>query len=91
VAFIKCVGSRDDSKGKSYCSQSLLYVYSQARLSGKRQNTLQSEAYVFYMDVSAPPARGYEEFYHAFAGTPALNTFSGRVSKIYPVKEINWF
>ena len=30
VVFISCVGSRDNAKGLSYCSQDLLHVHRQA-------------------------------------------------------------
>lgn len=80
VVFIKCVGSRDDHKGKGYCSRTCcMYTAKQAhqvleKIPGAR-------AYVFYMDVRTP-GKGYEEFYQRSVQEGA-QYIRGRVSKIY--------
>jgi heterodisulfide reductase subunit A len=81
VAFIKCVGSRDDTKGKSYCSRACcMYTAKHAyQVKDKIEN---SEAYVFYMDVRTA-GKNYEEFYQRSLNAGA-KYIRGRVSKIYP-------
>lgn len=81
VAFIKCVGSRDDTKGKSYCSRACC-MYTAKHAYQTRDKIPDGEAYVFYMDVRAA-GKGYEEFYQRSLNAGA-KYIRGRVSKIYP-------
>lgn len=81
VAFIKCVGSRDDSKGKSYCSRACC-MYTAKHAYQVKDKIQDSEAYVFYMDVRTG-GKNYEEFYQRSLNAGA-KYIRGRVSKIYP-------
>jgi len=81
VAFIKCVGSRDDTKGKSYCSRACC-MYTAKHAYQVKTKIEDSEAYVFYMDVRTA-GKGYEEFYQRSLNAGA-KYIRGRVSKIYP-------
>lgn len=81
VAFIKCVGSRDDTKGKSYCSRACC-MYTAKHAYQVRDKLPGSEAYVFYMDVRTA-GKNYEEFYQRSLKAGA-KYIRGRVSKIYP-------
>ncbi len=81
VAFIKCVGSRDDTKGKSYCSRACC-MYTAKHAYQVKDKMPDSEAYVFYMDVRAA-GKNYEEFYQRSLNAGA-KYIRGRVSKIYP-------
>lgn len=61
VAFIHCVGSRDESVGNEYCSRvCCMYLAKQAHL--VRDKLPDAEITVFYMDVRAF-GKGFEEFY----------------------------
>ncbi len=61
VAFIKCVGSRDESVGNVYCSRvCCMYVAKQAHL--LRDKLPDANIRVYYMDVRAF-GKGFEEFY----------------------------
>lgn len=80
VAFIKCVGSRDDQKGKSYCSRACC-MYTVKHAYQVMNNIEDSQAYVFYMDVRTA-GKGYEEFYQR-AMNAGAKFIRGRVSKIY--------
>ena len=61
VAFIQCVGSRDQTLGNPYCSRVCCMVTAkQARL--VKQKLPQAEVNVFYMDVRTF-GKGFEEFY----------------------------
>lgn len=81
VAFIKCVGSRDDTKGKSYCSRACC-MYTAKHAMQVVEKIPGSDAYVFYMDVRTA-GKGYEEFYQRSVNQGA-QYIRGRVSKIYP-------
>jgi heterodisulfide reductase subunit A len=61
VAFIHCVGSRDESVGNEYCSRvCCMYLAKQAHLI--RDKLPDADINVFYMDVRAF-GKGFEEFY----------------------------
>ncbi|WP_066640731.1 CoB--CoM heterodisulfide reductase iron-sulfur subunit A family protein, partial [Desulfolucanica intricata] len=80
VIFIKCVGSRDEAKGKEYCSRACcMYTAKHARQ--VLEKIPDSQAFVFYMDVRAP-GKAYEEFYQRTVNEGA-RYIRGRVSKIY--------
>lgn len=81
VAFIKCVGSRDDAKGKSYCSRACC-MYTAKHAHQVLDKIPDSQAYVFYMDVRTP-GKGYDEFYQKSVHEGA-RYIRGRVSKITP-------
>lgn len=81
VAFIKCVGSRDDTKGKSYCSRACC-MYTAKHAMQVVEKIPNGEAFVFYMDVRTA-GKNYEEFYQR-AVQAGVNYIRGRVSKIYP-------
>ena len=81
IAFIKCVGSRDDTKGKSYCSRACC-MYTAKHAYQAKTKIEDGEAYVFYTDVRAA-GKNYEEFYQRALNAGA-KYIRGRVSKIYP-------
>ncbi len=81
VVIIKCVGSRDPSKGVSYCSRACC-MYAAKHAHQYLDKVPGGQAFVFYMDVRCA-GKAYDEFY--------MNTLQdgatyvrGRVSKIYP-------
>ncbi|MEI3338950.1 MAG: hypothetical protein V8R80_02515 [Eubacterium sp.] len=80
VVIVKCVGSRDPKKGKSYCSRACCMYASKTCPSDPGKNTGLQCIY-FYMDVRTP-GKGYEEFYDRTRKDGA-NYIRGRVSKIY--------
>lgn len=81
VVFVKCVGSRDEAKGKTYCSKTCcMYTAKHATL--LREKVKDSNAIVFYMDVRTP-GKNYDEFYQRTAGEFGADYIRGRVSKIY--------
>ena len=81
VAFIKCVGSRDDTKGRTYCSRACC-MYTAKHSLQVLEKIPDGEAYVFYMDVRTA-GKNYEEFYQRSLNAGA-KYIRGRVSKIYP-------
>ncbi len=84
VLFIKCVGSRDVNKGKSYCSRACC-MYTAKHAHQVLEKIPGAKAYVSYMDVRTP-GKGYDEFYMRTLEDGAVYV-RGRISKIYPEGE----
>ncbi|GAB6039040.1 CoB--CoM heterodisulfide reductase iron-sulfur subunit A family protein [Fundidesulfovibrio butyratiphilus] len=83
VVFISCVGSRDPSKDRPYCSNfCCMYQAKQAILT--KDHIPDSKQYVFYIDIRAPK-KAYEEFIRRAQEEYGVNYIRGRVSKIYPM------
>lgn len=61
VAFIQCVGSRDEQVGNEYCSR-VCCMYSTKLASLLKQARPETDIYIFYTDLRAF-GKGYEEYY----------------------------
>lgn len=82
VAFIKCVGSRDRSKGYPYCSKICCMIT--AKQAGLVKELLpDTKCYVFYMDYRAA-GKGYEEFVRSVIEKKHVRYTRGRPAKILP-------
>lgn len=81
VVFIQCVGSRDESKGFSYCSK-ICCMYTAKHAMLYKHKVHDGEAYVFYMDIRAG-GKGYDEFVRRAIEEDHVNYIRGRVSRIY--------
>lgn len=82
VAFIKCVGSRDRSKGYPYCSKICCMIT--AKQAGLTRELLpDTKCYVFYMDYRAA-GKGYEEFVRSVIEQKHVRYTRGRPAKILP-------
>lgn len=82
VAFFKCVGSRDPSKGFPYCSKiCCMYTAKQAGL--VKDLFPDTKCYVFYMDYRAA-GREYEEFVRNVIETKHVRYVRGRPAKVIP-------
>jgi heterodisulfide reductase subunit A len=80
VAFIQCVGSRDQSIGKEYCSRTCCMVVAKQALLLK-ELVPDAQVSVFYMDVRAF-GKGYEEFYEK-AQRKGVLYIRGNPSEVY--------
>jgi heterodisulfide reductase subunit A len=80
VVFIKCVGSRDENKGKTYCSRACC-MYTAKHAHQVLEKIPDSNAYIFYMDIRTP-GKLYDEFYRRTA-LEGAQYIRGRVSKVY--------
>jgi heterodisulfide reductase subunit A len=61
IAFLQCIGSRDLTIDKSYCSAACcMYAIKEAIMAKEHDPSL--EVYIFYMDIRAF-GKGFEEFY----------------------------
>ncbi|GFM33127.1 CoB--CoM heterodisulfide reductase iron-sulfur subunit A family protein [Desulfovibrio subterraneus] len=82
VVFIQCVGSRDKSVDRPYCSGfCCMYTAKQAVLT--KDHIPDSDSYVFYMDIRSP-GKGYDEFTRRAQEQYGVQYVRGRVSMIYP-------
>jgi len=82
VVFIACVGSRDASVGRPYCSGvCCMYIAKQAILT--KDHIPDSRCYVFYMDIRSP-GKNYDEFVRRAQEEYDVQYIRGRVGKIYP-------
>jgi heterodisulfide reductase subunit A len=82
VVFIQCVGSRDKSVGRPYCSGfCCMYTAKQAILT--KDHMPDSQSYVFYMDIRAP-GKMYDEFTRRAMEEYGTRYIRGRVAMIYP-------
>lgn len=82
VVFIQCVGSRDPSIGRPYCSGfCCMYTAKQAILT--KDHIPDSQSYVFYMDIRSP-GKGFDEFTRRTQEEYGAEYIRGRVSTIYP-------
>ncbi len=80
VVFVKCVGSRDEAKGRAYCSR-ICCMYTAKHALQVLEKVPGARVFVFYMDVRTA-GKGYEEFYQRAVREGAVYV-RGRVSKIY--------
>ena len=82
VVFIQCVGSRDPSINRPYCSGfCCMYTAKQAVLT--KDHIPDSQSYVFYMDIRAP-GKLYDEFTRRAVEEYGAQYIRGRVSVIQP-------
>ncbi len=61
VAFIQCVGSRDEQTGREYCSR-VCCMYATKLASLLKQAKPEKDIYIFYTDLRAY-GKGFEEYY----------------------------
>jgi len=81
VVFIKCVGSRDNAKGFTYCSKvCCMYTAKHAML--YRHKVPEGRAVVFYMDIRSA-GKGFDEFVRRVIEEDDATYIRGRVSRIY--------
>lgn len=85
IVFIQCVGSRDKSVGRPYCSSfCCMYTAKQAILA--KDHIPDSQSHVFYMDIRAA-GKLYDEFTRRAMEEYGSNYVRSRVSAVYPDAE----
>lgn len=84
IVFLACVGSRDEQRGRSYCSKvCCMYIAKHAIM--LKEHDPEVQCYVFYMDVRAV-GKDYEEFYKRAQESGTIY-IRGRVAKIWQEDE----
>ena len=81
VAFVQCVGSRDDTVERPYCSK-VCCMYTAKHTILLKEHEPDSKSYVFYIDIRAP-GKGYEEFVRRAQEEYGATYIRGKVAKIY--------
>lgn len=82
IVFVACVGSRDKSMDRPYCSNfCCMYTAKHAILT--KDHIPDSQSYVFYMDIRSS-GKGYDEFIRRAQEEYGTRYIRGRVSMIYP-------
>jgi len=80
IAFVQCVGSRDEKTGNLYCSRvCCMYATKEAQLI--REHVPEVEATIFYIDIRAF-GKGFEEFYRRAEKEFHIRYVKGRVAEI---------
>lgn len=80
VAFLQCVGSRDEKTGNLYCSRiCCMYATKEAQLI--KEHVPEVEITIFYMDIRAF-GKGFEEFYRRAEKEYNVRYVKGRVAEI---------
>jgi heterodisulfide reductase subunit A len=81
IVFIQCAGSRDESKGVSYCSK-VCCMYTAKHTMLYNHKVHDGQSYVFYMDIRSGGKR-YEEFTRKAIEQDKAMYLRGRVSRVY--------
>ena len=81
VAFIHCVGSRDEQIGKSYCSR-VCCMYSMKNAQLCIDHEPDTEVTCYYMDIRSF-GKGYEEFYKTSQEKYGIEFIRGRPAQIF--------
>lgn len=79
VAFLQCVGSRDEKTGNQYCSK-LCCVTAVKQAIEVRKRLPDAEIYVFYMDLRMW-GQGFEELYRSAQQDHHIRFVRGRISE----------
>lgn len=80
IVFIQCVGSRDDRKGKTYCSK-ICCMYTAKHIILLKEKLPDVNIVVFYVDLRTA-GKSYEEFLRRAQSQKGVIYVRGRVSKL---------
>lgn len=80
IAFIQCVGSRDEQIGREYCSR-VCCMYSVKLASLLKQAKPEKDIYIFYTDLRAY-GKGFEEYYKR-AQDLGIKFIRGKVAELH--------
>jgi len=79
IAFLNCVGSRDEKVGNNYCSR-VCCINAVKQAIEAKELVADSEVYVFYMDLRMS-GQHYEELYRKSQQDFGVNYIRGRISE----------
>ena len=81
IVFIACAGSRDEAKGRPYCSK-ICCMYTAKHAMLYQHKVHGGESYVFYMDIRSA-GKSYDEFVRRAIEDDGVNYVRGRVARVY--------
>ena len=79
IAFLNCVGSRDEKVGNKYCSKACC-INAVKQATEYKELVPEGEAYIFYMDLRMF-GQCYEELYRKSQEKHSVNYIRGRISE----------
>ncbi|MFX1511351.1 MAG: FAD-dependent oxidoreductase [Promethearchaeota archaeon] len=80
IAFLQCIGSRDLTVNREYCSAACcMYAVKEAIMTKEHDPTV--EVYIFYMDIRAF-GKGFEEFYQRAINEFNIHFIKARICEI---------
>ncbi len=80
IAFIQCVGSRDKSCGRSYCS-SVCCMYATKQAMFIRERSPETEVVIYYMDLRGM-GKGYEKYFNRAKNEAGIDYRRSMVSTV---------
>jgi heterodisulfide reductase subunit A-like polyferredoxin len=85
MAWIQCVGSRDSSIGKDYCSSvCCMYATKQAMITKEHEHDI--ETTIFYIDLRAQ-GKGFDRFFERARDEVGVRYVRSMISRVVPVPE----
>ena len=85
IAWIQCVGSRDQSIGNDYCSYvCCMYAIKQAMITKEHEPDVDTS--IFYIDMRAQ-GKGFDRFYERARDETGVRFVRSMVSRVLPVPE----
>jgi heterodisulfide reductase subunit A len=85
IAFIQCVGSRDPSIERGYCS-SVCCMYTAKQVQVAKELRPDLDVTVFFMDIRAH-GKDFDEYFDRVEATPGVNYRRAMVSSIHEYKQ----
>ncbi len=85
VAFIQCVGSRDPSIDRGYCS-SVCCMYTAKQVQAAKELDPDLDVTVFFMDIRAH-GKDFDEYFDRVEATPGVTYRRAMVSSIHEYKQ----
>jgi len=85
IAWIQCVGSRDSSIGRDYCSSvCCMYATKQAMITKEHEHDAQTT--IFYIDMRAQ-GKGFDRFFERARDETGVRYVRSMISRVLPVPE----
>ena len=85
IVFIQCVGSRDATCAREYCS-SVCCMYTAKQVAAAKEITPDLDITVFYMDIRAS-GKGYERYFNEVASLPGVTYRRSAVSSLFEMQQ----
>ncbi|UCE75493.1 MAG: CoB--CoM heterodisulfide reductase iron-sulfur subunit A family protein [Methanomassiliicoccales archaeon] len=85
IAWIQCVGSRDEQVGKGYCS-AVCCTYATKEAIIAKEHTAGTDCTIFYMDMRTY-GKGFEEYYNIAKDEYGVNYIKCRIPHIEEIPE----
>ena len=87
MAWIQCVGSRDSSINRDYCSSvCCMYATKQAMITKEHEHDI--ETTIFYIDMRAH-GKGFDRFFERARDESGVRYVRSMISRVVPVPETN--